>query len=321
MKRLLLFAATCAIALFVAAPSFAATGVTLFGTATQEATDVKIVSDFSDAATTNDSGGVDIAVATGTTFSSLTALSAQFQLQTGDCGGGSPRFQVNVGGHNVFVYLGPSPSFTGCAAATWIDSGNLVGTSDACRVDTSQFAGGKQCSTWAEAVTLLGSQAVTGIQFAVDGGWKQTGKVQTVLVRSITVNGTTYSLAQETTPPPTTGKVNPAKYCKALQSKMGSAAFNELWGTNTNAKNGFGKCVSTVAHARNAGKTEQQITDALTACVAKGLKGGPLGACVAAHDGVAATQTEAQERKSAQAGSKKKEHGQSATKKGHGKRK
>ena len=142
MKRLLLFAATCAVALFVAAPSFAATGVTLFGTATQEASDVKIVSDFSDTATTNDSGGVDIAVPAGTTFSSLTALSAQFQLQTGDCGGGSPRFQINVDGKNVFVYLGPSPSFTGCAAATWIDSGNLVGTSDACRVDTSQLAGG-----------------------------------------------------------------------------------------------------------------------------------------------------------------------------------
>ena len=94
-----------------------------------------------------------------------------------------------------------------------------------------------------------------------------------------------------------------------------------LWGTNTNAKNGFGKCVSTIAHARNAGKTEQQITDALTACVAKGLKGGPLGSCVAARDGVAATQTEAQEHKTAQAGSKKKEHGNSGHSKGHGKKK
>ena len=118
MKRLLLFAATCAVALFVAAPSFAATGVTLFGTATQEPTDVKIVSDFSDTVATNDSGGIDIAIPTGTTFSSLTTLSTQFQIQTGDCGDGSPRFQVNVGGHNVFIYLNPSPSFTGCAADT-----------------------------------------------------------------------------------------------------------------------------------------------------------------------------------------------------------
>lgn len=305
MKRLLLFAAACAVALFVAAPAFADTGVTLFGTATQEASDVKIVSDFSNTATTDDSGGIQLPVAAGTTFGSLTALSAQFQLTVGDCGGGSPRFQVNVGGHNVFVYLGPSPNFTGCAANTWIDSGNLVGTSDAGRVDTSQFAGGSQNSTWAQAVTLLGSQTVTGIQFAVDGGWKQTGKVQTVLVRSLTLNGTTFNLTQ-VTPPTTTGKVNPAKFCSALRTKMGAAAFNELWGTNANSKNAFGKCVSTVAHARNAGKTEQQITDAVNAGIAQGLKGAALGAFVAAKDGVAATKTEAQEHAAAHAGHGKK---------------
>lgn len=299
MKRLMLFAATCVVALFVAAPSFAATGVTLFGNATQETSDVKLVSDFSDTATNTDFGGVEIAVPAGTTFSSLTALAASYQLVNSDCGGGSPRFQVNIGGQNVFVYLGPSPSFTGCPQNTWTDSGNLVGTSDACRVDTSKYAGGKQCSTWAEALALLGSQAVTGIQFVADGGWKQANKVQTVLVRSITVNGTTYSLTQATTPPPpTTTKTNPAKFCKALRAKLGSAAFNELWGTNANAKNGYGKCVSTVAHARNVGKTEQQITDAVTACVAKGLKGSALGSCVAAKDGVSATKTEAEERSS-----------------------
>ena len=310
MKRLLLFAAACAVALFVAAPAFADTGVTLFGTATQEANDVKIVSDFSNTATTDDSGGIQLPVAAGTTFGSLTALSAQFQLTAGDCGGGSPRFQVNVGGHNVFVYLGPSPSFTGCAANTWIDSGNLVGTTDAGRVDTSQFAGGSQNSTWAQAVTLLGSQTVTGIQFAVDGGWKQTGKVQTVLVKSLTLNGTTFTLAQ-VTPPTTGGKLNPAKFCKALRTQMGTAAFNELWGTNANSKNAFGKCVSTVAHARNAGKTEQQITDAVNAGIAQGLKGAALGSFVAAKDGVAATKTEAQERAAAHVS-----HGQ-----GHGKKK
>ena len=305
MKRLVMFAATCVVALFVAAPALADTGVTLFGTATQEATDVKIVSDFSNTATTDDSGGIQLPVAAGTTFGSLTNLAAQFQLTAGDCGGGSPRFQVNVGGHNVFVYLGPSPSFTGCAANTWIDSGNLVGTSDAGRVDTSQFAGGSQNSTWAQAVALLGSQAVTGIQFAVDGGWKQTAKVQTVLVKSLTLNGTTFTLAQTTTPPPTGGKVNPAKFCTALRTKMGGAAFNELWGTNAHAKNAFGKCVSTVAHARNAGKTEAQITAAVTAGQTNGLKGAALGAYVAAKDGVAATLTEAQENKSHGHGKKK----------------
>lgn len=313
MKRTLLFFAACAVALFVAAPAFADTGVTLFGSATQESADVKIVSDFSNTATTDDAGGIQVPVASGTTLSSLTALSAQYELVAGDCGGGSPRFQINIGGHNVFVYLGSVPNFTGCTANTWLDSGNLA-TSTETRVDTSQFTGGKQYSTWAEAVSLLGSQTVTGIQFVVDGGWSQTGKVQTVLVKSITLNGTTYSLAQQTTPPPTTTGVNPAQYCSALRAKMGSAAFNELWGTNANAKNGFGKCVSTIAHARNAGKTEQQITDAVTACVAKGLKGSALGSCVAAKDGVAATKTEAQEREDA--------HSQGdAHKNGHGKKK
>jgi hypothetical protein len=60
----------------------------------------------------------------------------------------------------------------------------------------------------------------------------------------------------------------------------------------------------------------------VTACVAKGLKGGPLGSCVAARDGVAATKTEAQEHKRGHAGPKK-EHGkkQEHTPKGHGKKK
>ena len=146
-----------------------------------------------------------------------------------------------------------------------------------------------------------------------------TDKEQTVLVRNVKLNDKTFFVPVTT--PPTPGKTNPAKFCKAQLAAIGSRkAFNELWGTNKNAKNGFGKCVSTVAHARNAGKTEQQITDAVTACVAKGLKGGPLGACVAARDGVAATKTEAQERKAAHA-AKPKSHGKSDTKKGHGKKK
>jgi hypothetical protein len=313
MKRLLLFFATCAIGLFVAAPAFAA-DVTLFGSATQEATGVKIVSDTSTAATTDDFGGVTIAAPAGTTVASIQHLSATFQTLAGDCGGGSPRLTLTLNGDpNTYIslYFGTPSSYTsGCAGTV---TQEFVGTADACRVDLSKAGvSGGQCSTWAQAVQLLGSQTVTAVNFIVDGGWSQSGKVQTVLLTSVTLNGTTYSLAQAT-PPPTTGGVNPAKYCAALRTKMGSAAFNELWGTNANAKNAFGKCVSTVAHARNAGKTEQQITDAVTACTAKGLKGSALGSCVAAKDGVAATKTEAQERQDAQRSGS---HG-----KGHGKKK
>lgn len=309
MKRLLILAAACAVALSVAVPALAA-DYTLFGSATQESTGVKVTSDASTAATADDFGGVNFTVPAGTTVSSIQHLSATFQTLAGDCGTGSPRLTLTLNGDSskyISLYFGTSPSFTsGCTGTV---TQEFVGTSDACRVDLSKVVAGKQCSTWAEAVQLLGSQTVTGISFIVDAGYAQPGKVQTSLLTSLTLNGNTISLAQAT--PPQTGKVNPAKFCSALRTKMGGAAFNELWGTNVNSKNAFGKCVSTVAHARNAGKTEQQITDAVTAGMAKGLKGAALGAFVAAKDGVAATKTEAQERAAAHAS-----HGH-----GHGKKK
>lgn len=281
--------------LAVAGPGVAAAAYSLSGTATIEGDTVKLVSDFSDTAATNDFGAVSFTVPAGTTFGSLTNLAAVYSVTDDDCGGGSPRFQVNVGGKNVFVYLGPSPNFTGCPANTFTNSGNLVGTSDACRVDTSQFTGGKQCSTWAEAVALLGSQAVTGIQFAVDGGWKLADKEQTVLLRSVTINGTTETFTSRPGGGGNADKVSPGQVCNAMRSRMGRAAFNELWSTS-GTSNGMGKCASALAHARNAGRTNAQIMGALATCVAQGAKGAALGACVAARDGVASTLSEAQEK-------------------------
>ena len=317
----LLFTLVAALALAVAGPA-AAADFTLYGTATVQGDTVKLVSDFSDAAATNDFGGVSFTVPTGTTFGSLTNLSAVYNVTDDDCGGGSPRFQINVGGKNVFVYLGPSPTFTGCAQNTFLNSGNLVGTSDACRVDTSQFVGGKQCSTWAEAVALLGSQAVTGIQFVVDGGWKMADKEQTVLLRSVTINGTTYTFgtAGGGGGGGNAGKVSPGQVCKAQRDRMGTAAFNELWATS-GTSNGMGKCASSIAHARNAGKTNDQIMQALASCIAQGKKGAALGACIAANDGVAATLTEAQEAKAAKAKAEKNKSAQHGKGKAKGKKK
>lgn len=99
----------------------------------------------------------------------------------------------------------------------------------------------------------------------------------------------------------TTPKTNPSKLCKAQAAAMGSrAAFNELWG-KTGTSNGHGKCVSSVAKARNAGATQEQILAAIASCKAKGLKGTTLGACVASRDGVAATLTERQEHNASKA--------------------
>ena len=290
MKRLLVGVVAVA-AMAVAAPAYAADGVTLSGTATVQGNTVQLVSDFSDASATNDFGAISFPVPTGATLATLTALSAEFNVTDDNCGGGSPRFEITIGGKNVFVYFGPAPGFNTCQPNTWISTGNLVGTSDACRVDTSQLIPGTQCTTWAAAVAALGSQPITAIRLVVDGGWSQADKEQTVLVRNVTVNNRKFITAKQ----PGT-KVNAAQLCKAERARMGTAAFNELWGTNGNDRNAYGKCVSTMAHAKNAGLTQQQILAAVAACQARGLKGAALGACVAARDGVAATLTEAQEK-------------------------
>jgi hypothetical protein len=304
MKRLIVAAVSSA-ALVFAAHAWAADPTTS-GTATITGGVATLTSDFGDASTANDFGAVTFAVPAGTTFASLATLSAEFDLTDGSCGGGSPRFDIALAnGQTVGVHFGPSPNFTGCAEDTWTSTGNLIGSSDAGRYEIRP---GTPFITYAQALAAIGSQTVTSITLAVDGGWSQPAKKQVVQVRNVNVNGQ-LSLVPEAGGG---GKVNPAQLCKAERARMGSAAFNELWGTNANTRNAFGKCVSTIAHARNGGKTQQQILDAITACRAQGKKGAALGACVAARDGVAATQTETQER-----GRSKPGHGHGKGKKGH----
>lgn len=286
MKKLI-FVAAC-LGAFALAPAAYAADVTLGGGATAGPGHVQLVSNTGDTPTTNDASWVNIPVPSGLTFGGLSSLSTEFNVTDDGCIGGSPRFQIQVGGKNVFVYLGPSPTFTGCTLNTWLSSGNLVGTSDACRVDTSQHAPGTQCSTWAAAVALLGSQTVTGISLAVDSGWALADKEQTVLVRHVVVNGKTYITEQQGG----SSKDNPAKLCAAQRTSLGVSAFNELWGTNHNSRNAFGKCVSAMAKAKqqgNAATVQAAIMSAAQDCKSRGMRGAALGACVSARDGVAAT--------------------------------
>ena len=305
MRKFLLLVAVLALA--TAGPAFAGSigstsqandGTTAFGGATVTKDGAVLVANTGNTSTADDFSGVTVPVPTGLTFGQITELSTQFNVTDDDCGAGSPRFQIRVGGKNVFVALGPAGTLTGCAKNTWLSSGDLTeATAAECRVDTSQFAGGKQCSSWAEAVTLLGSQIVEGVSLVVDASWTGStnpafaDKEQTVLVRQVSLNGKAYFTVKQTQRP----KTNPAKLCQAQLAAMGSrSAFNELWAVN-GTSNGFGKCVSAVAKARNAGATQEQILAAIASCKAKGLKGAALGACVASRDGVAATLTERQE--------------------------
>lgn len=135
------------------------------------------------------------------TFETIRSLSTDYKVVAGDCGGGSPRFQLNIdvngdgrfdgkpGGPdgNTFVYIGPAPQFTGCSANTgWQKTGNLIGNSDPCRWDTSQIAAGTQCNSYEGARSLLTGKSVLGVQLVVDAGWKFG--TQTFLVDNVTVN-------------------------------------------------------------------------------------------------------------------------------------
>ena len=62
-------------------------------------------------------GGIDFAIPSGMTVSQLNNLSTDYKFTAGSCGGGAPRFQINVGGHNIFVYIGPPPNYVGCQGA------------------------------------------------------------------------------------------------------------------------------------------------------------------------------------------------------------
>jgi hypothetical protein len=292
MKKLLL-AAVAALALATAAPALAADPTT-GGTATITNGVATLVSNTSVANTPNDDFGyVQLALPAGLTLAQITELSAEYNVTDDDCGGGSPRFEINYGvNQNMFVYFGPSPSFTACTANTWLSTGNVVGTADQCRVDTAQLSPGTQCSTWAAALALKSTQPINYIRVVVDGGWKLADGEQTVMLRNVKLNGTTF-LTPTTTPP--AKKPNPTTACKAQLASLGRTAFNELWATS-GTSNGMGKCVSTAAKARSLPALQTQIMTAAKACKAKGLRGAKLGACVAARDNVAATLTERQEK-------------------------
>jgi len=295
--RKLLLAAVAVLALAVTAPALAADGTTTFGAATVSDGVATLVSNTSNTDPADDFSGVTVPLPAGLTLAQVTQLAAEYNVTDDDCAGGSPRFAINYGANqNMFVYLGPAPTFTGCAQDTWLSTGNLVGTADACRVDTSQLAAGTQCSTWAAAVALVGNQPITSISLVVDGSWALADKEQTILVRNVQLNDKTYFTPTQPRP----AKVNPTTACKAQQAALGRAAFNELWATS-GTQNGFGKCVSAAAKARNLGAVQRLVLNASKTCKAKGFKGERLGRCVAATDRIAATKTEAEERKAAAA--------------------
>ena len=279
MRRPITLAAAAVGAVLFATAALAATG-TPFGGATTSNGVLTLVSNTGDAPTANDSSGATFTGTGVTTFASIATLSAEFNVTDDDCSSGSPRFQIQVqtasGPKNVFAFLGPAPSFTGCSPNVWIASGNLIDpNSTEGRFDTGQ-AGGSAVSTYAQALALVGNLQVTGISIVVDSGWAFADKEQTVMVRNVKVNDSTFFV-----PGQGNGNGNgqgngngmaPGQACKQLRTDMGLEAFRAAYGTNHNGRNAFGKCVSQMAHMKNntaRAAAVQRISQAADACAAR----------------------------------------------------
>lgn len=141
---------------------------------------------------------VDFQPSTSLTFAGITQLSADFNVGATDCGGGSPRFQINLDLNgdgvfdpfptdgNVFVHFGPSPNFTSCVFG-WQSTGNLIDNIETGRYDSSQV-GGSGFGTYTDAVTAAGDKTVLGIQLVVDSGWFTGPRGQAIQVDNIRVN-------------------------------------------------------------------------------------------------------------------------------------
>jgi len=146
-------------------------------------------------------GGTDFDIPAGTTFATFLTLETQYMFTQGSCGGGGPRFQINMQGGtdtgNIFVYIGPAPNYTLCPSNIWQSTGDLLEGSNL--IDTSQLDGGTFYDPYSAALTKYGSYQVTGVQLVTDGAWSQVGNFQTVHVDDVDINGTIYTFDQPQT--------------------------------------------------------------------------------------------------------------------------
>lgn len=179
--------------------ALAASGYSLFGGASyvspgnNSSRAVQLTSNLSNTSASDDYSGIDFTVPSGMKFSDITNLSTDYNFTHNSCGGGSPRFQINVttpsGTKNAFVYIGPPPNYTNCPMNVWTNTGNLA--TPASFVDTTQL-GGTFYDTFATADVTYGSYPVASIQLVADAGWFFNDKIQTVLVDNVMINNKTY---------------------------------------------------------------------------------------------------------------------------------
>lgn len=182
-----------------ALPAIAAvgTGYSLFGSASYVSPGfnsnraVKLVADAN--ATPPVFSGIKFGVPEDLTINDLNELSTEYDFTASSCGNGSPRFGIQLAGYpnkTIFVYIGPPPNYTGCAAG-WTNTGNLL--TPGSLVDDSQLPGGTFYDTWSAAQSRYTGQTITDIFLVSDNGPSTTGLgSQTVLIDDTDVNGKIY---------------------------------------------------------------------------------------------------------------------------------
>ena len=131
--------------------------------------------------------GIDFGLSPSLTINNLNDLGTEYNFTAASCGVGSPRFGITLAGVSgtIFVYIGPPPNYTGCAAG-WTNSGELL--TPASLVDTAQLPGGTFYDPWAAAQARYTGKQVTDIFLVSDYGPNGT---QTVLIDNTSINGNT----------------------------------------------------------------------------------------------------------------------------------
>ena len=126
------------------------------------------------------------------TFADITTLSTKYTFDSGNCHGGSLRWEIGIdmpsgpdGALNI--YYGEAPNFTDCTTNNQSDV-NMIGLSDL-RYDTSQF-NGVWYNNWTDTLALLGSGTVTYAEVVIDSGWQglSVATDQVLTISDTTVN-------------------------------------------------------------------------------------------------------------------------------------
>jgi len=132
-------------------------------------------------------GGVAFNVPGRLTVADLNNLSTDYLFTSGTCTSGSPRFGATTRAGTIFFYIGPPPSYTGCPAGIWSNTGNLAAPTNL--VDATQL-GGTFYEPYAAVQASFGNLAITDLFIVADAGY---AGAQTVVIDNTMVNSTTYT--------------------------------------------------------------------------------------------------------------------------------